>query len=68
MKDLSRSKVKPFNGQGSGYVANQWLIALDRIFSMQDLDSNFKTRFSITHLENFGPVGGILRRRSWAYP
>ena len=54
MKDLQRSKLKPFNGQGSRYVANQWLIALDRIFAMQDFDSNVKARFAITHLENFG--------------
>ena len=54
MKDLSRSKVKPFNGKGFGYVAKQWLISLDRIFSMQDFDSNVKARFAITNLENFG--------------
>ena len=34
MKDLSRAKIKPFNGLGSGYEAEQWLIALDRIFAM----------------------------------
>ena len=54
MKDLSRSKIKPFNGKGTGYAAEQWLIALDRIFAMQDFDSNVKARFAITHLENFG--------------
>ena len=53
MKDLQRSKIKPFNGKGSRYVADQWLIALDRIFAMQDFDSNVKARFSITNLENF---------------
>ena len=35
-------------------MAKQWLISLDRIFSMQEFDSNIKVRFSITNLENFG--------------
>ena len=35
-------------------MAEQWLIALDRIFAMQDVESNVKARFSISHLENFG--------------
>ena len=54
MKGLQRSKFKPFNGHGSGYVAEQWLIALDRVFAIRDFDTNVKTRFVITNLELFG--------------
>ena len=56
MKDLLRVKVKPFNGEGTGSDAENWLIALDRCFSMQDFDSNVKERYAITHLEIFGVV------------
>lgn len=54
MKDLQRSKFKPFNGLGLGYVVDQWLISLDKSFSIQVFDSNVKVRFAITHLELFG--------------
>lgn len=63
MKDLQRSKIKPFNGQGSGYVAEQWLIALDRIFAMQDFDSNVKVRFAITNLELFGATWWTIEEK-----
>jgi hypothetical protein len=63
MKDLQRSKIKPFNGQGSGYVAEQWLIALDRIFAMQDFDSNVKARFAITNLELFGATWWTIEEK-----
>ena len=53
MKDLQRAKIKPFTRQGTGYDVEQWLIALDRCFIMQDFDSNVKARYSITHLEMF---------------
>ena len=56
MKDLLRVKVKPFNGEGTGYDAENWLIALDRCFSKQDFDSNIKARLAITHLEHFAVV------------
>jgi hypothetical protein len=54
MKDLQRSKIKPFNGFGTGYVVERGLITLDRCFMMNDFDSNVKERFDITHLELFG--------------
>ena len=63
MKDLSRSRVKPFNGQDSGYVAKQWLIYLDRIFAMQEFDSNVKARFAITNLENFGATWWTIEEK-----
>ena len=63
MKDLSRAKIKPFNGLGSGYATEQWLIALDRIFAMQDFESNVKERFSITHLENFGASWWMIEEK-----
>lgn len=63
MKDLSRSKIKPFNGKGSGYVAEQWLISLDRIFSMQEFDSNVKARFVITNLDNFGATWWTIEEK-----
>lgn len=63
MKDLRRSKVKAFNGLGSGYVVKQWLIALDRCFSIYDFDSNAKVRFSITHLELFGATWWNIKEK-----
>ena len=63
MKDLQRSKIKPFNGQGSRYVAKQWLISLDSIFSMQDFDSNVKVRFANTNLENFGATWWTIEKK-----
>ena len=63
MKDLSRSKVNPFNRKGLGYVVEQWLIALDRIFSMQDFDNNVKATFSITNLENFGATWWTIEEK-----
>ena len=53
MRDLQRVRVKPFNGQGTGYEVEQWLIALDRRFTTQIFDSNVKARYAITHLELF---------------
>ena len=53
MKDLQRAKIRPFTGQGTGYDAEQWLIALDRCFAMQDFNSNVKARYAITHLKMF---------------
>ena len=53
MKDLLRVKFKPFNEEGTRYYSKNWLIALDRCFSMQDFESNIKERFTITHLEVF---------------
>ena len=63
MKTLQRSKIKPFNGQGSGYVAEQWLSALDRIFVMQDFESNVKVRFSITNLELFATTWWTIKEK-----
>lgn len=56
MRDLQRSTIKAFIGEGTGSVAEQWLIALDRCFSAQDFDSNVKVRFSIGHLESFATI------------
>ena len=63
MKDLQRSKVKPFNGHGSGYVAEQWLIALDKVFSIQDFDNNVKVRFSINNLEFFRATWWTIKEK-----
>ena len=63
MKDLQRSKVKPFNGLGSGYVAKQWLIALDRVFSIYDFHTNVKVRFAITNLELFGATWWTIKEK-----
>ena len=63
MKDLQRSKVKPFNGNGSSYVVIQWLIALDRVFDIQDFDTNVKARFSITNLELFGATWWTIKEK-----
>ena len=63
MKDLYRSKVNPFNGHGSSYLAEQWLISLDRVFAMYDFDSNVKASFSITNLENFGATWWTIKEK-----
>ena len=63
MKDLQRSKVKPFNGHGSGYVVEQWLISLDRVFAIKDFDSNVKVRFAITNLELFGATWWTIKEK-----
>jgi hypothetical protein len=56
MRDLQRVKIKAFTGEGTGSVAEQWLIALDRCFTIQDFDSNVKARFAIGHLESFAAI------------
>ena len=63
MKDLQRSKVKPFNEHGLGYVVEQWLIALDRVFAIKDFDSNVKERFAITNLELFGATWWTIEEK-----
>ena len=64
MKDFQRSKIKDFNGHGSGYVAKQWLITIDQCFFIQDFDSNVKARFSITNLEVFGATWWTIKEKN----
>ena len=63
MKELQRSKVKPFHGHGSGYVVEQWLIALDRVFSIHEFDNNVKARFAITILENIRATWWTIKEK-----
>jgi hypothetical protein len=42
-----------FDGEGTGYNADNCLITLDMYFSMQDFDSNVKERHAIIHLKVF---------------
>ncbi len=44
-------------------MAEQWLISLDKIFSMQEFDSNVKARFAITNLENFGATWWMIEEK-----
>ena len=63
MKDIQRSKVNPFNRHCSGYVAEQLLISLDRVFAIHDFNNNVKVRFSITNLELFGATWWNIKEK-----
>ena len=63
MRDLQRVRVKPFNRQGTGYEAEQWLIALDRCFTTQIFDSNVKAIYAITHLELFATTWWQIKEK-----
>ena len=48
---------------GSSYVAKQWLIALDKDFSIQDFDTNIKERFDIMNLELFRAIWWTIEEK-----
>lgn len=50
MKDLFRMPKIPFDGMGTGFEADTWLIGLDRYFSMYPFASNVRARYAIMQL------------------